>query len=150
MSTLIIFCATYLIAAPVGVLLIYATRKGWVFARALALELVLALPLVYILARIAGMLYQHEQPFAVGNFEPLIPHVVDNSFPSDHMAAASVLATAASLRHTLLGISLWIFAALIGAGRMLAGLHWPLDIVVAVGLGVCAVALVRRALRYFA
>ncbi len=148
LDQLIIFCAKYLVVAPVGALLAYGRKEGSAVAKKLALEVVLALPLAYVLARMAGMFYSHEQPFAQLGFEPLLPHAIDNSFPSDHVAFASVLATAAYLRHRTLGLSLWAFVAIIGIARVAAGLHWPLDLVGGALVAVIAVFGARYLLAY--
>jgi undecaprenyl-diphosphatase len=100
-----------------------------------ALECMLALPLAYGLSRLAGLLFSHPQPFSAYDYEPLIPHEIDNSFPSDHSAAAGVLAAVSSLYHRGLGVLMWIAALGIGAARMFAGLHYPIDVVVGLMLG---------------
>ena len=150
MDSFIIFCAKYLIVAPVGALLAYARYAGVVMAKKIALELALALPLAYVLARIAGLFFYHEQPFAVYDFEPLFPHVIDNAFPSDHMLFASVFAVVAHLRHRALGLSLWAFAALVGIARIAVGLHYPEDLVASAVIAVAAVYAARYLLAAYA
>lgn len=148
MDQVIIFLAKYLVVAPVGAALAYAHLKGSEAAKKMAVELIVALPLAYVLARVAGLFFYHEQPFALYGFEPLLPHTVDNSFPSDHMVVASVLATMMYLRHRGVGLSLWAFAGVMGIARVAAGLHWPLDIVAAALIAVAAVYVTRLLLAY--
>lgn len=116
--------------------------------RILALT-VISLPLVYLCCRIAGMAFSHAQPFATLGFEPLVPHEVDNSFPSDHTAFAFVLATVGFLHQRLVGSLLFVLAASIALSRMLAGLHWGVDVVVAAALGVGAVYAVEYVLNRY-
>ena len=100
-----------------------------------------ALPLAYALTRLAGLLYSHEQPFAAGAFAPLIPHEIDNSFPSDHAALAGAMAGVAGFYNRSLGMLMWAVAVLVALGRMFAGLHYPVDIAAGLILGgLCAVA----------
>ena len=138
---LIITGAKYLVALPVVVLAIYfffipaAQRKRFVFLVALSLLL------AYIFARIAGLFYQHIQPFALEGFEPLIPHAVDNAFPSDHVVLTGALATVAFLYSRWLGVGLWALALGIGLARVWAGLHYPVDILAGAVLSVIAVSL---------
>lgn len=108
-------------------------------------EAAVALLLAYGLAALAGALYSHPQPFAVYGFEPLIAHAVDNSFPSHHTLAFSVLAMVVYLRYRRAGLLLWGLAGLVGVLRVAAGLHWPVDIVAAAALGAIAAALVHLA-----
>ncbi len=105
----------------------------------LAVVAIVALPLAYALARLAGLFFHHEQPFAALGYAPLIPHEVDNSFPSDHSAAAGAIAGIASLYNRALGVLLWVLAVGVATGRVLSGLHYPVDAVVGLVLGgLCA------------
>lgn len=141
MDILIIFCAKYLLfimALGVAAYWLFSPRTNKI---ELALAAIVALPLAYGLARLAGLIFGHSQPFFVEQYEPLIPHEVDNSFPSDHSAAAGVLAGIASLYNRSLGLLMWMLALLVAAGRVLSGLHYPVDAVVGLILGgLCAMA----------
>ncbi len=138
MTPLIIFGAKYLIIA---VALAGAAAVAFAGERRnrLMIVLVVALPLGYALARLAGLFYAHYQPFAVGGFEPLIPHEVDNSFPSDHVLIGGVFASVAFLADRRVGLVLWVLALLVGLARMLAGLHYGVDVLAAAILAVFAV-----------
>ncbi len=147
MTLLIVFCAKYLVyivaLGAVAALLVSPHRQK------LALIAVVALPLGYALARIAGMLYSHPQPFATGGFEPLVPHVVDNAFPSDHTLFAGVFASVAWLTERRVGVALWVLALAVGVGRVVAGLHAPLDIGASVLLALVAIAAASMLVSYF-
>jgi undecaprenyl-diphosphatase len=130
-------------------MLAYFSFVGWQKAKPLALELLIALPLAYVLARIAGLFYHHPQPFVVEGFEPLIPHAVDNAFPSDHMLIASVFAVVGFLSNQWFGLSLFVFAALVAIGRVAAGLHYPIDIVASGLLAILAVYIAKMATSHF-
>jgi undecaprenyl-diphosphatase len=140
-DTVIIFCAKYLLFVMALAVAAYWLLSPRADKRELALAAIVALPLAYGLARLAGMFMSHAQPFSVYDYAPLIPHEVDNSFPSDHSAAAGVLAGLASLYNRALGILLWVLAVAVGIGRVLSGLHYPVDAVVGLVLGgLCAMA----------
>jgi undecaprenyl-diphosphatase len=147
MDTLIIFSAQYLIFVLVvaAAVLIYMSGRR----KQLALTLIVALPLAYALARIAGLLFAHEQPFAAEGFEPLIPHEIDNSFPSDHVALAGVFASVGFLAHRYAGLVLGALTLLIGASRMAAGLHYSVDVVMGVAIALLATALAAWAVSLF-
>jgi undecaprenyl-diphosphatase len=116
----------------------------------LALVTLAALPLAFALARIAGLFYSHNQPFATLHFAPLIPHAVDNAFPSDHSALAGALAGVASLYNRALGILMWVLAIAVAVGRVLAGLHYPVDATAGLVLGGLAAAIAFYCIhRYF-
>lgn len=116
-------------------------------SRKIFLLTAVSLAIAYVLARIAGLFYSHVQPFVVNNTTPLIPHVTNNTFPSDHTLVAAVLATIVLLYNRNLGLLLWVCALIIGAARVYAGLHYPVDIAASAALAVMTVWLVRLILK---
>lgn len=149
MTGLIIFSATYLVAlvALVCIAALVVSRRI-----ELVYTLMLALAIGWGIARILGLFISHTQPFDVGGFEPLIPHEVNNSFPSDHTLVSGIAAAIAWLHSRSIGALLFASALLVGTARVAAGLHYPVDIAASLVLAVCAVwaarqslALVRRA-----
>ncbi|OGC80219.1 hypothetical protein A2943_03485 [Candidatus Adlerbacteria bacterium RIFCSPLOWO2_01_FULL_51_16] len=145
-ETLIIFGANYLVVVPALALLAYWFVLPREKKKELALLAIIALPLGYVLARIAGLFYFHPQPFVEWDTPPLIPHEVDNAFPSDHVALAGALATIAFSYNQWLGVGLWFVAFGIGCARIGAGLHYPGDIIVGAVLGAVAVFAAARAI----
>jgi len=143
MTPFIIFGAKYLVAAIMlcgAVALAFAGERRRRFTYVLAI----ALPLGYALARLAGLFFAHNQPFAVEGFEPLVPHAVDNSFPSDHVLIGGVFASLAFLADRKVGLVLWALTLLVGLSRMLAGLHWGVDIAAAALLALVAVFVAHK------
>ncbi len=57
------------------------------------------------------------------------------SFPSDHTVLSFAFACALFLIHKNLGIIALAVALLIGLSRIMAGVHYPLDVLVAIGIG---------------
>ena len=144
MTELIIFGAKYLVAAIMlcgAVTLAFAGERR----RRLTYVLAIALPLGYALARLAGLFFAHNQPFAVDGFEPLIPHNIDNSFPSDHVLIGGVFASVALLADRRVGLVLWALTLLVGFARMLAGLHYGVDVLAAAVLALGSVFLAHKA-----
>ncbi|WP_395004821.1 undecaprenyl-diphosphatase [Cypionkella sp.] len=89
-------------------------------------------------------IYDHPRPFAIGLGQLWIPHAADASFPSDH--GTLLFALAASL--LISGHRLWATGFLaLGLGvawaRIYLGVHFPLDMIGAAAVAVCAAALVR-------
>ena len=144
MTLFTVFAAQYLIYAVAlgGALAVgWGVRRG---RRELLWIVAIALPLGYAVARLAGLFYSHYQPFAELGFDPMIPHTIDNSFPSDHTVIAGVFSTVAFLADRKAGLLLWAMTLLVGAGRAAAGLHWPIDIVASCALALLAVAAAER------
>jgi undecaprenyl-diphosphatase len=139
MDLLIIFAAKYLIVLPVLVLLFYIFFTPGNTRRRLLWLSVIAMPVAYILARLAGLLYYNARPFVVGHFTPLVAHAADNGFPSDHVLFAATIAMIVLYVNKRAGAFLWIAALLIGIARVLAGVHHVLDIVTSIVIAVIAV-----------
>jgi undecaprenyl-diphosphatase len=80
--------------------------------------------------QLIGWVYFHPRPFMVGLGTPLVPHVAENSFPSDHTTFMASIAFAFLLLSGMRrwGVVLLILAILGGLGRVYIGVHFPLDI----------------------
>lgn len=95
--------------------------------------------LAFALSRIAGSLYYNPRPFTVSGVEPLIPHVPDNGFPSDHTLLFATLAAIAWYYDKRFSVLLWILALGVGAFRIYAGVHHPIDIAGSIAIALIAV-----------
>ena len=144
MTELIIFGAKYLVA-PVIVSAAIALSYHKEHRKRLTWTLAIALPFGYALARVAGIFFSHNQPFVVEGFEPLIPHAVDNSFPSDHVLIGGIFSSLALLADRRVGLVLWALTLLVGLARMLAGLHYAVDVLSAAVLALGVVFLAHKA-----
>jgi len=123
----VVFFAKYLYLLPVAIFVGYGFfthRKKDFFLFALVV-----LPVSFILSRIAGHLFYDPRPFIDSSIIPLIKHVPDNGFPSDHALLTGTLASIISVFSAPLGALLWVFAILVGGARVLAHVHHTLDIV---------------------
>ena len=101
------------------------------------------------LVKVAGTAWTDPRPFVVDHSTPLIAHSVDNGFPSDHTALAAAIALVVLAWHRRTGVLLLLLAAVLGASRVLAGVHHVPDVVAGYALGILAggvAVLVSRAL----
>lgn len=103
---------------------------AWARRRPRGLLIPLALAAVVAAAAVwtAGAVHQEARPFMVLGVAPLVPHNADNAFPSDHSAAAAYVSTAALFIDPAYGIAAWVFAAVLGVGRLYCLLHSPIDV----------------------
>lgn len=86
--------------------------------------------------------YYNPRPFLVlQDVNQLISHETTSSFPSGHAAFYFALATGIYLYNKKAGIIYFIGALLIGLTRVIAGIHWPLDVLGGAGLGVLVLLL---------
>ena len=144
MNNLIIFSAKYLYIVEVALLVLCWMVLPKNRRRALLILSVIYLPLVYVVAKVGGILYVDPRPFVVGHFAPLIPHAMDNGFPSDHMLLGSAIASIIFVYNRKWGTVAWVVAFVVGASRVFAGIHHWIDIVGSVVIAVVMMWIVNH------
>lgn len=147
---LIIFFASYLayLLAIIAVILLFTKEKDW--RRRIHIFSVFALAAILsrgLITEIIRFFYSRPRPFLALNISPLINHEVSHSFPSGHMAFYFVLALAVFfLLSRKWG---WFFIAgviLMGLARIIAGVHWPQDIIGGIAIAVLCYFFVQKIL----
>lgn len=146
----VVVCAKYLIAVPFVLLLLYIFLTRGKRRKEALLLTVVGLPLTYAVGSALGHFFYNARPFVVGHFTPLVAHAADNGFPSDHMLLAAALAQAGLHINRRLGVVLWILAVLIGAARVLAGVHHTVDIVCSASVAIVCVWLAEKVVKKLA
>ena len=137
MDIFIIFVAKYLLFVSTAIALVYFLKQPRQKQKEILVFAAILLPLSYIVAKILSHFYFDPRPFVLGYFVPLIPHAADNGFPSDHTLLGAAIAFAVFQFNKKLGILLLFLAILVGAARVLAGVHHFTDIagsIIIVGL----------------
>lgn len=151
MNTAIADIAQYLLvvlaAIALGVWLVQSRRDKLGMAAALAVALVL----VFLGITVAAGLYTDPRPFVHDPLShPLFAHPADNGFPSDHSAAAALLAGLVFRYHRGWGLVVAGGAVLVAVTRVAAHVHHIQDVLAGLGLGllaaVAAIWLVNRGL----
>jgi undecaprenyl-diphosphatase len=88
------------------------------------------------------------RPFVALGIAPLVAHVADSSFPSDHTLTGVALVTPLALRMPRIGVWLLAWALLVGAARVASSLHYTSDILgsalLGIALGVVGMFIVDR------
>jgi undecaprenyl-diphosphatase len=108
---------------------------------------VVAAAVAFVVTLAVEQVLNRPRPFVELGFEPLFPHAPDSSFPSDHTLLGVALGGAMLWRAPKLGTCLVVWAVIIGAARVAAGVHYPSDIIGSTVLGLVLDALVWIALR---
>jgi membrane-associated phospholipid phosphatase len=111
---------------------------------------VMAFPVALLLAWVAGLLYYHTRPFVVEGVQPLIPHPPDNGFPSHHTMLAMATSAVVFVYSRKVGLLLGIMAILIGISRVVAKVHYPVDILGGVAIAIACTGVAWMTLRRFA
>ena len=84
---------------------------------------------------LAGLMHVEQRPFVVLHVTPLVPHGIDNAFPSDHSAAAAYAATLTAFVDPPVGAAAWVVTIALGFGRAYCLLHSPVDVVTGWAIG---------------
>lgn len=109
----------------------------------------IALPTIYVVSRIASLLYLDPRPFVAGHFTPLVPHAPDNGFPSDHTLLVSAIASIMFPFDRKTSAVVWVIAAIVGISRVYVGVHHPIDVVGSAVIAMAASALAYQVMRKF-
>jgi len=99
--------------------------------RRLAVKTFIAFITTYILIELIKYLIPTDRPFvALGMDVPLSLVQANDSFPSGHAGMAFVIATSVWLAKHRLGFAMLGVAVLVGIGRVLLWVHFPIDVIV--------------------
>ena len=102
-----------------------------------ALAAALAAVVALLINHVLGLLWYEPRPYLSKYHVPLLAAAAHgNSFPSDHLAfGGAIVATLWVTRRRWLSLLSLLIMAGVGWARVLAGIHWPLDVLVGLGLG---------------
>lgn len=149
---IIIFCAEYLGYVLVGIFLVLLfLKQGWIQKRK---EILLASALTVIISRgifteIIRAFYHSDRPFVREAIKPLFDHPLTASFPSGHAATFFALAFVIYHYDRWWGSVFVLGAILVSLGRVIAGVHYPLDIIGGIGVSLLAVLTTFRLTKRF-
>ncbi|MBI2123950.1 MAG: phosphatase PAP2 family protein [Candidatus Wildermuthbacteria bacterium] len=148
-KAVIIFFATYAGYLLMGGLLVFLLR-GWKKHIVLVLQMIVAAILSRgVITEAIRLVWHRARPFVEQNFVPIIPHANSASFPSGHATFFFAVGTVLYLYNKKAGMAFLLGSALIGIARVLAGVHWPSDIVWGALIGVaCGLAVSKFAILY--
>lgn len=134
----VIFCAQYLpYLIIVSAFLYIFFHRSWQRGSGEVLVIFTCALLAYVIASTIKHVYLYDRPFIF--FTDIVPLISSDSphgsFPSGHATFFMALAIAFMYYHPKLGKLYLLGALLIGLSRIIAGVHWPLDIVAGYLLG---------------
>ncbi|MDO8610624.1 MAG: phosphatase PAP2 family protein [bacterium] len=141
MDSLMIFGASDLIYVIFFICLLLLIFGG-VKEKKAFLIILIGLLIAKISIQIIHLIFLEPRPYITFNLVPLIKHIPDAAFPSQHTTLVSVVAFAyffCKSKFTLLFVltGLWV-----GFARIYVGVHYPLDILGGILVGALSVSLV--------
>jgi len=146
----VIFLADFLIIfIPVLILIFYilAPKIKKIIYQQTVIVAALSAAFAFSVSQIIGKIYFRPRPF-VSHQEAIrlikvLEAISDKSFPSDHTTVSFAIAFAAFFYNRFLGWILLIMSLLIGIARIIAGVHYPLDVLGGIVLGLLSALLVK-------
>ena len=129
MNSIIVFVAEYFLYLSVIVTGLFWLRCRKSTKIELLIRFVLGGVIALALAKVGAYLYYDPRPFVTEHVRPLFPHAADNGFPSDHMLLTSFLGFTILAYSKRTGMLLLVIALAVGAARVAAHVHSPIDIV---------------------
>lgn len=141
---LITFMASILIWLMFGGILFIALKGGKIQKKQ-ALRAFLSALIAWVIVEMLKSLLPSIRPFRAIGYTPLtltVPN--DNAFPSSHAALAFALAISIWLENKKRGWLFIIAAIIVSLGRLLAGVHYLLDIVVGAWVGTVVASVISK------
>jgi undecaprenyl-diphosphatase len=145
MDSLMILGAQYLIflgfflAIGLG---IWEKNKKEIF-----LQILIGIVLTFIATKLFNLLFFYPRPFIVYQLNPLINPPASSSFPSFHTAVMTSIALTFTLLKNKFSPLFWFLAAWVGLARIYVGVHYPLDILGGVIVGLISALVASFILR---
>ncbi len=103
-----------------------------------------AVLLANLLVKLCNLVLFRPRPFADLDVNLLFYRPTDSTFPSNPAAVAFAFAAAVYLHERQWGIALGVLAGLFGLARVMAGVHYPLDVVGGAVVGIVAAHVALR------
>ena len=98
-----------------------------------------------IISEIFSKIWDRQRPFAANpEIKLLFPHASDGGFPSHHMVFTVALGVCVLTFHRNIGGVILALAIISGIFRVIAGIHYPSDVIFGILLGILIPVLFRK------
>jgi len=105
----------------------------------LLLKSVMVPGITFCLITLLRNAFDFPRPYEKHEIEPVLkPHKKGHSFPSRHVFSATIIAFTFMCYNFWLGLGYFIAAVLLAILRVIGGVHYPRDVIVALVLGIFA------------
>lgn len=146
LDSLMIFGARFLIFLTFLLVFISAFKGGVKEKKAMILSF-LAIPVVILIVKGIHLFFIEPRPFVIFYFSPLLDAGSDASFPSRHASIMSAIAFS-YLHFKSKWAPLFLFLMLwVGISRIYVGVHYPLDILGGLLVGIISLVITNKILK---
>jgi len=126
------FFAEYLPYALAFLVLLFFWRRWKIILQALLAAIVAK----FVIIDFIHLFWYRQRPFAEQEISSLIGEIGQASFPSVHTALFFALSTVVYSYNKRAGFGFFIASFLMGVSRVFVGVHWPLDILAGILVGI--------------
>jgi undecaprenyl-diphosphatase len=144
MDSIIVFVAEYFLYLGVIVTVLFWLRCDRTTKIELLVRLVIGGVLALALSNLGAHLYYDTRPFVTEHVKPLFAHAPDNGFPSDHALLTSFLGFTVLMYSRKVGAVLLGVGVAVGAARVAARVHAPVDIAGSFAISALSALAVQR------
>lgn len=137
----------YLVAGAVVVFLLIKNKKEKIRYLLLVGSSVILSRIV--ITELIRFIWHRSRPFVDHQVNQLLEHSASGSFPSGHIVFLFALATAVYFFNKKLGIAFLIISFLVGMARVFVGIHYPLDILGGIVIGILSVFIINILIRRY-
>jgi len=109
-----------------------------------AVRVVLSVLIASVFALVIKELFGIPRPFMVNHKEAMAGFATYSSFPSIHTVIAFSAATTVAFQGKRFGLILVVIAGVLALGRVLANVHYPIDIMAGIMIGILISHLVEN------
>lgn len=143
---LMIFGARYLIFA-VFLLSLILIFKGTINEKKAFLLIILALPIAVLIIMGIHLFLYVPRPFVTLHLTPLYPYNPDASFPSRHASIMAATAFSYLYYKSKWSILFLILMLWVGISRIYVGVHYPIDILGGILVGIVSLILAKQIIK---
>ncbi|ENQ3077048.1 undecaprenyl-diphosphatase [Bacillus cereus] len=124
----------------VALFILWITNKE---NRVTVFQALFACSLSFTMNRVIELFFYRDRPFVSHHIKQLVDHAANSSFPSDHATSALVITVTIWLCSRGKTFMWLILGMCIAFSRIWVGVHYPLDVLAGIILGVCTALLVH-------
>jgi len=146
LDQLMIFGARYLILLTFLIIFILIF-KGTTAEKKAFLLTILAIPIAIIIIKIIHLFYFEPRPFVTYQLIPLFTYDPDASFPSRHASIMAVVALSYIYFKSKWSVLFLILLIWLGVSRVYVGVHYPIDILGGVIVGIISLIIAKIIIR---
>lgn len=147
LDTLAIFFAKYFGYILIFLLLLFLIKNFKKYWQIVTLSFLSAILARFIIVDIVRWFFDRPRPFVENHVNLLLDRVNQSAFPSGHAAFFFAIAMVIYLYNKKAGLLFFIASLLITIARVFTGVHWPLDILAGVIIGILSAFLVILSFR---